>query len=177
MHHALAFYGSHQHTFLKAYISLAKLTSVPLIGALVRRIANTYAVKGHGGYLLSLAEAEQIIDSAEEIALGPCSCRQVFHNCDNPVMSELVLGDGTEVFKGKDFKKISKEEARDVLRQAHEKRLTHSIIKCADHFYAICNCCTCCCVPTRLRQKYGIDLALTRDPDIVQEFRRSQSGS
>ena len=174
MHHALRFYGQHQHSFLRIYIALAELTSIPLVGGLVRSVGNAYARKAHSAYLLTTAQAEQIIDSAREIALGPCSCRQVFHNCDNPVMSEIVLGNGTEAFKGRDFKKIAKEEAKEVVRQAHQKRLTHTIVRCGEHFYALCNCCACCCVPTRLRQKYGINYALIRKNDVVAEFQRQQ---
>lgn len=174
MHHTLRFYGRYQHGFLRAYISLAKLSKVPVIGGLARLAGNWYARNGHRGYLLTAAEAEQIVDSVQNIALGPCSCRQVFHNCDSPVMNEIVLGTGVDVFRGKDFRKITGEEAKAVIRRAHESRLTHNLMECGDHFYALCNCCTCCCVPTRLRQEYGIGSALIRKKDIVAEFRRHE---
>jgi len=38
-------------------------------------------------------------------------------------------------------------------------------------FYAICNCCSCCCVPLRLKKEYGIGNALVRSDDIVREFK------
>lgn len=174
MHHSLRLYGRYQNSFLKAYITLAKLRGIPVIGSLVRVVANAYARNGHSGYLLTTAEAEQIIDSAKNLVLGPCSCRQVFHSCDSPIMSELVLGTGIEVFKGKDFQPVSKARAKEIVQEAHEKRLTHSLMSCGHHFYALCNCCDCCCVPTRLRQKYGIGQALTRNKNIVSEFRRRQ---
>ena len=177
MHHSLRFYGQHQHQFLRLYICLAKLTKIPLIGRLVRHIANLYGQRGHHGYLLTIAEAEQIIDTSKNVALGPCSCRQVFHHCDNPVMSEIIVGTGFEVFsqiRPNDFREVSKEEAKQILQQCREKQLMHTLSRCRGDFYTICNCCSCCCVPSRLMQNYGIEYALLRNKTVVEDFRRQQ---
>jgi hypothetical protein len=175
MHHTLRFYGRNRHLTLRLYMSLAKLTRIPLAGRLVRRIANLYGQTGHGGFAISLSEAEQIVDASQNVSLGPCSCRQVFHNCDTPIMNEIVLGNSPEEYadKSKQFRQISKEEAKEILRQAHRNRLTQGIMRCGHHFYAICNCCSCCCVPTRLREKYGIGAAFRRSKNVVQEFKNS----
>ncbi|MBN1189864.1 MAG: ferredoxin-like protein [Dehalococcoidales bacterium] len=177
MHHSLRLYGQHQHRLIHLYISLARLTRIPVIGSIVRWVANTYAVHGHSGYLLTLPEAEQIVDIASSISLGPCSCRQEFHKCNYPVMSEIVLESGSkEVYASrcKEFKAISKEEAKEVLRQAHRNHLTHSIMHCGGHYYALCNCCPCCCVPTRLLKQFGIGKALVRNPRVTEDFRDQQ---
>jgi hypothetical protein len=177
MHHTLRLYGKHQHRLIHLYISLAKLTKVPVIGGLVRWAANTYAVHGHSGYYLTLAEAETIVDIAGDVSLGPCSCRVEFHNCTHPVMSEIVLGSSSSdiyAARRKDFHTISKEEAREILRHAHQQKLTQSIMRCGDHFYAICNCCSCCCVPTRLRQQFGVGHALVRNANVVREFQKQE---
>jgi hypothetical protein len=177
MHHTLRFYGQHQHKILRLYMSLAKLTNIPLIGRLVRWVANTYGLHEHHGYFLTLREAEQIIDASKNVALGPCSCRQVFHNCNAPIMAEIVVGAGAEVFpeiRPDEFHVISKEEAKDIMRQCHQKRLIPTLERCHEHFYAICNCCSCCCVPLRLRQNYGIGNALVRNKEVVKDFQREQ---
>jgi len=177
MHHTLRFYGQHQHKILRLYMSLAKLTNIPLIGRLVRWVANTYGLHEHHGYFLTLGEAEQIIDASRNVALGPCSCRQVFHNCDAPIMAEIVVGTGAEVFpeiRSGEFHAISKEEAKDVMRQCHQKRLIPTLERCQGHSYAICNCCTCCCVPLRLKKNYGIGNALVRNKEVVKDFQREQ---
>jgi hypothetical protein len=177
MHHTLGLYGKHQHKLLHFYMSAARLTNIPVIGAMARWAANFYGKHGHSGYYLTLNEAEKIVDIAKSVSLGPCSCRAEFHNCDHPVMSEIVLGNGSsEVYasRQKEFKPVSKEEAKEVLRQGHQKRLTQSIMRCGDHFYAICNCCNCCCVPSRLRQNFGIGQALVRNLNVVEDFRRQQ---
>ncbi|MDD5703016.1 MAG: ferredoxin-like protein [Dehalococcoidales bacterium] len=177
MHHTLRLYGQHQHGLIHLYMSLARLTRVPVIGSVVRWAANTYAVHGHSGYYLTLQEAEEIVDIAKSVSLGPCSCRQEFHNCEHPVMSEIVLGNGsTEVYASrvKEFRQISREEAKGILRQAHAQHLVQSIMRCGDHFYALCNCCSCCCVPTRLRHEFGVGKALIRNANVVRDFRQQQ---
>ena len=69
---------------------------------------------------------------------------------------------------------VAKQEAKDILRQCHQKGLIHTIVKCRQDFYAICNCCSCCCVPLRLSKQYGIGNALSRSDDIVSMFREHQ---
>jgi len=42
MHHALPFYGRHQHRLIHLYIDLARWTRLPVIGWVVRRAANLW---------------------------------------------------------------------------------------------------------------------------------------
>ena len=175
MHHTLPFYGWHQHRFLKIYMFLIKLTRIPVVGRLGRWLANSYGRSKHGGYLITLEEAEQIIDASNSAALGPCSCRQAFHNCDLPIMTEVVVAAGREVYTkkyNKEFKQISKEEAKGILRKYHRSNVIHTIMHCQGMFYAICTCCTCCCVPYRLKKDYNIEFALIRNKDIVADYKK-----
>jgi hypothetical protein len=176
MHHTLGLYGKHQHGIIHLYMSLAKLTRVPVIGHVVRWGANIYGKLGHSGYTLTLAEAEKIVDIAKTVAVGPCSCREEFHNCDRSIMSEIVLGNGSpsKVYEKShhEFKSITKDEAKEILRKARKDNLLQSIMRCGDNYYAICSCCTCCCVPLRLRQQHGIGRALVRNPQVVEDFQK-----
>ena len=177
MHHSLRFYGEHQHFVLKLYVTLAKLTGVPLAGRLARYIANRYGQRQHRVYSLTHEEALQIVDDSTTVALGPCSCRHVFHNCDTPVMSEIVVGTGVAVFskvRQDELKVITKAEAKEILRQCHDNNLIHTIAKCRDDFYAICNCCNCCCVPLKLSKKYGIRTAIIRNNSVIEDYRKQQ---
>jgi hypothetical protein len=177
MHHTLGLYGKHQHGTIHAYISLSKLTSIPILGHLVRLIANTYGRLGHSGYSLTLVEAEKIVDIAKSVAVGPCSCREEFRNCHHPVMSEIVLNNsssGVYADRTGEFRQVSKEEAKEILRKARQNNLIQSIMRCGNNFYAICSCCTCCCVPLRLRTQFGIGLALVRNPQVVEKFQSRQ---
>ena len=177
MHHSLRLYSRHREFFLKYYIFQARWTKIPLIGGLVRWVANAYGRNMEGAYLLTTGEAEEIVDISEELLLGPCACRATFKNCDNPVNTEIMVSLSQNVFteeRPHDYQEITKQEARDILRQCHQRGLIHTIIKCRQDFYAICNCCSCCCVPLRLSKEYGISNALTRSDDIVREFKEHQ---
>jgi len=172
MHELLPFYGKRQKSFLKWYMRLASLSRWPLAGGLVKKYANHYARKQHGGYLLNLSEAKEILDMSENIYLGPCSCREVFKNCDATVMAEIIIGAGGHVYRdtlGK-FKPISREQALEVIISCQQAGLMTTLVHCKEHFYSICNCCRCCCVPYRLKHQYGIEFALVRDKNIVNRF-------
>ncbi len=177
MHHSLKLYSRHRELILRYYIFQAKWTKIPLIGKLVRKVANTYGRNMEGAYLLTPNEAEEIVDSSAGLALGPCTCRTVFRNCDNPINAEIMVGLSRNVFieeRPHDYQEITKQEAKDVLRQCHQRGLIHTIVKCRQDFYAICNCCSCCCVPLRLGKEYSIGNAITRSDDIIREFKEHQ---
>ena len=177
MHHSLMLYSRHREFVLKFYMFWARWTRIPLIGWLVRWVANAYGRNMEGGYLLSTSEAEAIVDIAERLAVGPCTCRKLYRNCDNPINAEIMLGLNGNVFveeRRQEYREISKQEAKDILRECHQRGLIHTIIKCRDDFFAICNCCSCCCVPLRLSRRYGIGNALTRSDGIVERFREYQ---
>jgi len=178
MHHSLRFYSRHRELFLRYYIFQAKWTRIPIGGRLIRYVANLYGNRLHRAYVLTTAEAEQISDSAAGLALGPCDCRRVFRNCDGPIEAEIMLGLSRNAFvqeRPNDYREITRDEAREILRRCHEKGLIHTIVKCREDFYAICNCCPCCCVPLRLSKRYGIGNALARSDNIVQLFRERQA--
>ncbi len=178
MHHTLKLYSRHREFSLKFYLFWAAWTKIPLLGRLVRWVGNWWGKKLEGAYLLRTAEAEEIVDMAQELAVGPCACRQITQKCDNPVQAEIMLGMDGNVFvteRPQDYRRITKEEAKVILRDCHDHGLIHTIIRCRNDYYAICNCCACCCVPLRLSKAYGIKNALIRKEDIVQEFQAHHS--
>ena len=150
---------------------------MPLIGKLVRNVANLYGKKASGAYLLTLKEANEIVDSSDGLALGLCACRTVFKSCENPTNTEIMLSLGCNIFvdeRPHDYEEITKEQAKEILNRCHLNGLMHTIIKCRQDFYAICNCCSCCCVPLRLNKQYGIGNALVRKDDIVEKVKERQ---
>jgi len=179
MHHTLKIYSRFRSRLLRIYISLSSWTKIPLIGRLVRKVANLFGSNTHGANLITLNEAYEIIDSAQAIALGPCSCRSVFKNCDAPMYAEIMLSVDKNVFafnpkKLDAYRMIDRQEAKDIMKSCHSKGLIHTILQCAGGYYAVCNCCACCCVPYRLLKKYGIGNALIRRKDIVNRFKKRQ---
>jgi hypothetical protein len=164
-------------SILRAYLALAKLIKLPFLGKLVGLVASSYGKNFHQGYLLTTEEANKIIDTAKTIALGPCSCRKISHNCKAPLMAELVVGFGADVFteeRSNEFRSVQKEEAKEIMKQCHEMNLIPTFQKCKDDFYAICNCCTCCCIPLRLSKNYNVHTALVRDSKIIDDFIQHQ---
>ncbi len=173
MHHTLPLYGRFQNKLLRLYMILIKTSRLPVIGRLVRYIANAYGRSKHGGYLITRSEAKQIINISNGVWLAPCSCRSAFNNCDIPVMTEIVISAGKEVYsRKKGTRSITKEEAISVIEKYRDKKVIHTVMHCQGLFYAICTCCPCCCVPYRLKKEYGVGQALIRNSDIVEEFRR-----
>jgi hypothetical protein len=174
MHHSMKLYGRYRELILRYYIFQAKWTKIPLIGRLVRKVANAYGRNVSNAYLLTLQEASDIVDNSDGVALGPCTCRTVFKHCDNPIHAELMIGHSRNMFgemSPHEFREITKEEAKDLLKQCHQRGLIHTIVKWQHDFYAICNCCSCCCVPLRLNKKYGIGDALVRNTNIVADLK------
>jgi hypothetical protein len=92
-------------------------------------------------------------------------------------MTEIVVGTGREVYskiRNRGFRQVSKEKAKEVMRQCHGRGMMHTVMQYQGLFYAICNCCSCCCVPTRLKIDYGIEFAVVRHKSIVADFRKQQ---
>ena len=132
MHHSMRLYSRYRQSFLRYYIFQAKWTRIPLVGKVVRRVANLYGKKVSGAYLLTLDEANEIVDISEGLALGPCTCRAVFRNCDNPINTEIMVRLSRNIFmeeKPHDYREITKQEAKDILRQCHQSGLIHTIAK------------------------------------------------
>ena len=174
MHHTYRFYSGRRKATLRLYMFLGWWTKIPLLGRLVRWMANAYGRNMHGAYLLTPAEAQELLDIAGGVAVGPCTCRQAYHNCNNPVEVEIMLGPTHHTLMEAmphDYHQITGEEARNILQACHERGLIFTILKCRGDFYAICSCCSCCCVPLRLNKQYGIGDVLVRHKDIVREFR------
>jgi hypothetical protein len=178
MHHTLKFYSGNRRNVLRFYMFFAGWTRLPLLGRLARWAANAYGRSLHRAYLLTPAEAAELVNTAEGVAVAACDCRKVFKKCDHPVNAEILLGPTRHVIleaTPKDSREITREEAGGILRENQRHGLIFTIIKCRGDFYAICSCCSCCCVPLRLSKQYGIGEALVRHQDIVKEYRAFQS--
>lgn len=178
MHHTLKLYGENRNFVLRIYMFFACWTKIPLFGRLVRWLINRYAENMHRAYLLTPAEAQELVGISEGVAAAPCTCRTLFKNCDNPVNNEILLGPTRHVFQhammSEGSHEITRQEAADILEDSHRRGLIFTIIKCRGDFYAICSCCSCCCVPLRLSKQYGIGEVLVRHKDVVAEFREYQ---
>ncbi len=62
MHHSLRFYSRYRELFVRYYIFQAKWTKIPLLGRIVRWVANVYGKSGSSANLLTLDEAGEIME-------------------------------------------------------------------------------------------------------------------
>ncbi len=174
MHHTLKFYNANRKNILRFYMFFAACTRIPLLGRLIKRIANAYGRNEHRAYLLTLAEAKELIALAGGLASALCSCRSLYQKCNHPRDNEILLAASRHIIeetKSHDAKEITPARALEILQDSQRRGLVLTVLKCRGDFYAICSCCSCCCVPLRLSKRYGIGEVLVRHKDIVKEFR------
>jgi hypothetical protein len=174
MHHTLKFYNANRGFVLRLYMFGARCTRLPLIGGLVRKIANVYARGEHRSYLLTGDEAEALVTLAGALAAAPCTCRKMYHKCNHPQDNEILLAPSRHALletMPRDAQEILPEKAAAIVKDSRQRGLVLTIVKCREDYYAICSCCSCCCLPLRFSKKYNIGEALVRHKDIVQEFR------
>ncbi len=174
MHHTLRFYFLNRKGVLRFYMFFGACTRIPLLGRLVRKVANTYGRSQHHAYLLTLTEAENLLALAGGIAVTPCTCRTTYKKCHHPTDNEILLAPSKHILietMPHEAQEITHEKASEILQDSQKRGLILTILKCRGDYYAICSCCSCCCVPLRLSKHYGIGEALVRHKDIVKEFR------
>ena len=93
-----------------------------------------------------------ILKNPDHIAVIDCSCRATKENPCKPIDVCLVVGEPFASFvlehKTNNARKISQEEAVEIIKAEDDRGHIHTAwFKDAmgDRFYAICNCCKCCC--------------------------------
>jgi ferredoxin len=95
-----------------------------------------------------------ILQNPESISVGECACRAAAEtSClgDDQRDVCLFVGDPHASFIGEfnpKFRKISQDQAVDVLEDAHARGFVHCAYFKKDlgrRFFSICNCCSCCC--------------------------------
>ena len=173
MHHILRFYSIHQELVLKIYMFTAKFVKLPVVGSRLMTLMNWYATSQHQSWILTSNEAKKVVDGATSIAVGECRCRKVFNNCDGPIMADIVIGIGYNVFtevRKDEYTKITKEEAGNIIDECRRMGLLHTLVQCKGKVYSLCNCCPCCCVPLRLNKIYGIKKSCQRDKSIMDDL-------
>ncbi len=109
--------------------------------------------------VLSLEEALEQVEAAEEHVIVPCDCRSVVMACTNPVWTCIRFDEGARATLDRgNGKKITKEECKELVLDSDRRGLIHTGRRdYKKELYAMCNCCTCCCYPIRSSQALGSD--------------------
>jgi len=107
-------------------------------------------------FVLPSQSVDEIIEKFDDIAVGHCFCRQrqkvLGHPCatDTPVVNCFTFGKSARHTVAQGFcRMITKEEARQIMREAEEAGLVHKAFHPGSNVSrpetSICNCCKDCC--------------------------------
>jgi NAD-dependent dihydropyrimidine dehydrogenase PreA subunit len=110
-----------------------------------------------------------VLNALPDIVISQCGCKQLNNNkgisCKTskpPYMTCMLIGKPLTDFhldhNPGTTKRVSTQEALELLDSHHEAGLVHSawFKDCIrDQFYVICNCCPCCCLGFDMK-KFGI---------------------
>ena len=106
-----------------------------------------------------------ILNAPPEVAAYECGCRHARANPCQPTQVCMVMGEPVVSFilehHPTTSKRLTQAEALELLHAEHERGHLHSAwFKNAvgNRFYAICNCCKCCCGGIEAMAKYGFPM-------------------
>ena len=136
------------------------------------------------GEVVSTERALNFIDAISsldevDIAVGPCRCQESLGHKKGTYIKDLVVLYGAEAYKraSSEYKDISPEEARVLLKQLQEEGMIPTFYACMRSkgwVFVICNCDSEICFPFRAHKVAGGVLHL--GPDIVAYDRESCIG-
>ena len=147
------------------YVQLSQMIADMDLAPMTRVIPVEQAMEGGGSKVLPFDSAMGIVENADRLAVTKCTCRLTAKKCDSPLEVCIQLDRAADyALKRGTGKKVSKEEAREVLRKSAEAGLVHVTDNRAANGHIICNCCSCCCIvlPVILRTKKRVLLAPSR---------------
>lgn len=131
--------------------------------------------------VIPYAQARSIVlENPDRIVALECPCRSVRSNPCLPLDVCLVIGEPFASFTAEHHPQkarwISQEEAVQILKAEHERgHVHHAFFKDAmlGRYYAICNCCSCCC---GAMQAHGHGVPMLASSGYVIELDSSECG-
>ena len=103
-----------------------------------------------------------VLKGPPDVAVFQCGCRQIRDNPCQPIQVCMAIGQPFVDFilehHPKSSCRLTQSEALELLKQEHERGHLHSAWfkdVMLNRFYAICNCCKCCCGGIEAMVKYG----------------------
>lgn len=104
-----------------------------------------------------------ILKNPQNIVAFQCPCRNLKKNPCRPTDVCLMIGDPfadlAQMFHPLRSRRISAEEALNIIKEEDERGHVHTAwFKTAmlNRFYAICNCCKCCCTGMKSMSEYNM---------------------
>jgi Na+-translocating ferredoxin:NAD+ oxidoreductase subunit B len=113
--------------------------------------------------------AAELVKSMASWGVSECICRNqqalLGKGCDHPLEVCMVMSEKENAFPGNDtIRKLSQEEALEVLQIAADAGLVHSVSNHKDGHWYICNCCTCSCAIMRGMKEMGLGNVVAKSP-------------
>jgi ferredoxin len=109
-----------------------------------------------------------VLTGPPDIVIYNCGCRQSSHNPCEPIQVCMVVGqpftDFVLKYHPKTSRRISQDEALEILEAEHKRgHVQTAWFKdvCFGRFYAICNCCSCCCIGVQAITEHHIPMAIS----------------
>lgn len=106
-----------------------------------------------------------VLAGPPEVAVYSCGCRQTRANPCLPIQVCMVIGQPFVDFilehHPKTSRRLSQAEAVELLDAEHQRGHLHSAWfkdVMLGRFYAICNCCKCCCGGIEAMRKHGVPM-------------------
>jgi Na+-translocating ferredoxin:NAD+ oxidoreductase RNF subunit RnfB len=111
------------------------------------------------GQVLAYEDVKDIIGNARELAVVKCTCRLAAQNCDRSLEVCLQVNNAAAYAVARGVgRKLTKDEALAVMRQAEEEGLIHTTFNQRSVDHVICNCCGDCCQFLPVLIKYGTNV-------------------
>ena len=103
-----------------------------------------------------------VLNGPPDVAVSECPCRNSRKNPCQPTQVCMIIGQPFVNFAlehhPQSSRRLTQSEALELLRAEHERGHVHTAWfkdACLDRFYAVCNCCKCCCGGIEAMVKYG----------------------
>lgn len=104
-----------------------------------------------------------VLNGPPEIAVYECPCRHASVKHCQPTQVCMIIGQPFVDFvlehNPQNSRRLTQDEALEVLKGERERGHVHSAWfkdVAMDRFFAICNCCQCCCAGIKAMTRYGI---------------------
>jgi len=103
--------------------------------------------------IYSYERLSEMIDKETDFSAATCYCRHQKFLVDDPCKIEgvpqhscLLVGEAADYAIDRGFgKRITKEEAHEIVELSEKAGLMHNVGNYSDRAFFVCNCCGCCC--------------------------------
>jgi hypothetical protein len=183
-------------TFTKRFISTSMIRfmlfigyfgNVPLFGRLPKRVAKR--AKDRSGVIKALPYEEMVrfVENAEKgyvffSSAEPRKCRCRSANLHRDKETDLTCVDYGHIveiaplIKNGGIRLLYREEVLEIIREAKEKNMVHTVTTYRHHdMYSVCSCCGCCCIGI-VPYRHGIDDACESSGKIAVTDEGSCTG-